>query len=60
MLCLAAALLDPATQLPTDTTRKLGMVVLRGTQVSLISPKDGVEEISNPFLQAAEDGDEGE
>eukprot|EP00619_Florenciella_sp_RCC1007_P009898 CAMPEP_0205925520 /NCGR_PEP_ID=MMETSP1325-20131115/18379_1 /ASSEMBLY_ACC=CAM_ASM_000708 /TAXON_ID=236786 /ORGANISM="Florenciella sp., Strain RCC1007" /LENGTH=100 /DNA_ID=CAMNT_0053294063 /DNA_START=128 /DNA_END=430 /DNA_ORIENTATION=+ len=38
----------------TDDTRTLGMVVCRGTQVSLISPMDGTEEISNPFV-AAED-----
>ncbi len=36
----------------TDRKRKLGLVVVRGTQVSLVSPKDGVEEISNPFLVA--------
>ena len=34
----------------TDNTRKLGLVVCRGTQVSLISPEDGMEEIANPFL----------
>jgi U6 snRNA-associated Sm-like protein LSm7 len=41
----------------TDQTRKLGLVVVRGTQVSLVSPQDGVEEIANPFL-AADEGDE--
>ena len=30
----------------TDKTRKLGLVVIRGTQVSLVSPQDGVEEIA--------------
>lgn len=34
----------------TDKTRKLGLVVVRGTQVSLVSPRDGMEEIANPFL----------
>jgi U6 snRNA-associated Sm-like protein LSm7 len=34
----------------TDQKRKLGLVVVRGTQVSLVSPQDGVEEIANPFL----------
>ena len=34
----------------TENTRKLGLVVIRGTQVSLVSPKDGMEEIANPFL----------
>ena len=41
----------------TEKTRKLGLVVVRGTQVSLVSPQDGVEEIANPFV-AAGDGDE--
>ena len=31
-------------------TRKLGLAVVRGPQVSLVSPEDGTEEISNPFL----------
>jgi U6 snRNA-associated Sm-like protein LSm7 len=41
----------------TDKTRKLGLIVVRGTQVSLVSPDDGFEEISNPFVA---DGDEAE
>ncbi|CAJ1948090.1 unnamed protein product [Cylindrotheca closterium] len=36
----------------TDKSRRLGLVVVRGTQVSLVSPQDGVEEISNPFVAA--------
>ncbi len=40
----------------TDKTRKLGLVVCRGPQVSLISPTEGMEEIENPF----EDDDEEE
>jgi U6 snRNA-associated Sm-like protein LSm7 len=43
---------DPSTI--TDQTRKLGLVVVRGTQVSLVSPEEGMEEIANPFI-AAED-----
>lgn len=39
----------------TDKTRKLGLVVIRGTQVSLVSPKDGMEEIANPFVAQGED-----
>jgi U6 snRNA-associated Sm-like protein LSm7 len=35
----------------TDKTRKLGLVVIRGTQVSLVSPEEGMEEIANPFVQ---------
>ncbi|CAM9962243.1 unnamed protein product [Phaeothamnion confervicola] len=42
----------------TDEKRHLGLVVCRGTQVSLISPVEGVEEIENPFL-AQQEGDEG-
>ena len=42
----------------TGKTRKLGLVVVRGTQVSLVSPEDGMEEIANPFVAAAAgDGD---
>jgi U6 snRNA-associated Sm-like protein LSm7 len=33
----------------------LGLVVCRGTQVSLISPVDGMEEIANPFIETADD-----
>ena len=39
----------------TDKTRRLGLVVVRGTQVSLVSPQEGVEEIANPFLVGDED-----
>ena len=42
----------------TDKTRKLGLVVVRGTQVSLVSPQEGVEEIANPFLAAEEEEEE--
>lgn len=45
-------------QVVTDRTRPLGRVVIRGPQVSLISPEDGMEEIANPFLAAEEDGDD--
>jgi U6 snRNA-associated Sm-like protein LSm7 len=34
----------------TDETRKLGLVVCKGTSVMLINPLDGAEEIANPFL----------
>jgi len=33
-----------------QTTRALGLVVLRGPTITLLSPVDGHEEISNPFL----------
>lgn len=42
----------------TGQTRKLGLVVCRGSAVMLISPADGKEEIVNPFLNAGEAGDE--
>jgi U6 snRNA-associated Sm-like protein LSm7 len=33
----------------------LGQVVIRGTQVSLVSPQEGMEEIANPFMVGEED-----
>ena len=44
----------------TNQTRKLGLVVIRGTQVSLVSPEDGTEEIANPFLDGGEEDGEDE
>lgn len=38
----------------TEETRKIGLVVCRGTSVMLISPVEGTEEIANPFLQQDE------
>jgi U6 snRNA-associated Sm-like protein LSm7 len=38
----------------TDDTRKVGLVVCRGTSVMLVSPVDGTAEIPNPFLQQEE------
>ncbi|VVB04031.1 unnamed protein product [Arabis nemorensis] len=35
----------------TDQTRRLGLIVCRGTAVMLVSPTDGTEEIANPFVQ---------
>lgn len=40
----------------TDKTRKLGLVVCRGTQVCLISPKEGYSEIENPFEEEEGEG----
>lgn len=42
----------------TDKTRKLGLVVCRGTQVSLICPSDEMEEIANPFGEEEEEENE--
>jgi len=33
-----------------QTTRSLGLVVLRGPTITLLSPVDGHEEIANPFM----------
>jgi len=38
-----------------ETTRSLGLIVARGTLLVLISPVDGSEEISNPFLPQEDD-----
>lgn len=35
-----------------DETRELGLVVVRGPTLVMISPVEGAEEIANPFLQA--------
>ncbi|KAK9375212.1 uncharacterized protein V1513DRAFT_443113 [Lipomyces chichibuensis] len=41
-------------QPPEDQTRPLGLVVVRGPLLLLISPADGSEEIANPFIQNEE------
>lgn len=47
---------DPEdTDTVTDKSRKLGLVVIRGTQVSIVSPEEGMEEIANPFIQQGEE-----
>ncbi|KAK3337495.1 hypothetical protein B0T19DRAFT_412816 [Cercophora scortea] len=38
-----------------ETTRPLGLVVVRGTLLVVISPVDGSEVITNPFLPDEED-----
>ncbi|EKM52720.1 uncharacterized protein PHACADRAFT_261323 [Phanerochaete carnosa HHB-10118-sp] len=35
---------------PLPSTRQLGLVVLRGPTLTLLSPVDGFEEIANPFV----------
>lgn len=46
--------LDDVREESTDgrPARTLGLVVLRGPQIILISPTEGYEEIANPFAQA--------
>ncbi|KAF8316435.1 U6 snRNA-associated Sm-like protein LSm7 [Clavulina sp. PMI_390] len=39
-------------QEPEPHTRKLGLVVLRGPTITILSPTDGSGEIANPFVQA--------
>ena len=43
---------DPS--ITTEETRDLGLVVCRGTQVALICPVDGTNEITNPFAEEEE------
>eukprot|EP00389_Voromonas_pontica_P016371 GDKH01025586.1.p1 GENE.GDKH01025586.1~~GDKH01025586.1.p1 ORF type:complete len:99 (-),score=16.16 GDKH01025586.1:88-384(-) len=33
-----------------DSTRSLGLIVAKGTSVMVVSPKDGMTEIENPFI----------
>ncbi len=35
----------------SEKTRDLGLVVCRGTTVTVICPEDGTQEIDNPFLK---------
>ncbi|KAF9449072.1 LSM-domain-containing protein, partial [Macrolepiota fuliginosa MF-IS2] len=37
-------------QEPEPHTRSLGLVVLRGPLITIVSPVDGSEEIANPFM----------
>ena len=39
---------------PSGETRKLGLIVCRGTVVMVVSPADGMEEIENPFAKPSE------
>jgi len=47
--------LDDVEEKPTEDSntqsRSLGLVVLRGTAIVVISPTNGMEEIANPFAQ---------
>jgi U6 snRNA-associated Sm-like protein LSm7 len=38
----------------TDTKRTLGLTVCRGTAVMVVSPTDGTDEITNPFMAQEE------
>lgn len=51
---------DPADPLRiTDGTRGLGLVVCRGTQVTVVCPEDELREIANPFVAPPEGEEEG-
>ncbi|GAA5993826.1 hypothetical protein JCM10908_007298 [Rhodotorula pacifica] len=52
---LEETLNDPETGLPAvpPKTRSLGLAVIRGTSLVLISPLDGSSEIANPFQTSA-------
>lgn len=39
---------------PEPHSRKLGLVVLRGPTITIISPTDGSAEIDNPFVTSNE------
>ncbi|KAF8494978.1 hypothetical protein F5888DRAFT_1616383 [Russula emetica] len=41
---------EEQVQDPELRTRTLGLAVLRGPTITLLSPVDGLEEISNPFI----------
>uniref|UniRef100_A0A914UNA7 Uncharacterized protein n=1 Tax=Plectus sambesii TaxID=2011161 RepID=A0A914UNA7_9BILA len=36
----------------TNDTRQLGLIVARGTAITVVAPNDGIEQIANPFIQA--------
>lgn len=38
-----------------SATRNLGLLVVRGPNVSSLSPEDGHEEIANPFAEPADE-----
>ena len=54
-ICLQinAIILTTAAE-PEPHMRALGLVVLRGPTITLLSPVDGSEEISNPFVNQEE------
>uniref|UniRef100_A0A0N5AKX3 U6 snRNA-associated Sm-like protein LSm7 n=1 Tax=Syphacia muris TaxID=451379 RepID=A0A0N5AKX3_9BILA len=34
----------------TEETRPLGLIVARGTAITVVAPNDGIEQIPNPFV----------
>jgi small nuclear ribonucleoprotein (snRNP)-like protein len=49
------SVVSPTDDEGKEATRSLGLVVVRGTLLVVISPVDGSEEIENPFLQQGDD-----
>jgi small nuclear ribonucleoprotein (snRNP)-like protein len=47
--------MGPTDDEGNEETRNLGLVVARGTLLTMISPVDGSEEIENPFLTTEEE-----
>jgi len=44
---------DPEDPLKlTDTTRSIGLIVARGTAITVVAPNEGFEQIENPFVVA--------
>ncbi|PAV60171.1 hypothetical protein WR25_18514 [Diploscapter pachys] len=39
----------------SEETRPLGLIVARGTAITVVAPSDGMEQIENPFAQASDD-----
>ncbi|CAJ0573735.1 unnamed protein product, partial [Mesorhabditis spiculigera] len=39
----------PDSERVTEDTRSLGLIVGRGTAITIIAPADGMEQIANPF-----------
>lgn len=49
--CCWFILIDPSDpEIMTDKTRKLGLLVAKGTAVMVVNPMGGMSEIENPFV----------
>ncbi len=47
---------DPAdSNTVTETSRYLGLLVVRGTATTILGPEDGLKAIANPFLEGEEE-----
>lgn len=45
--------LDEATEVRTEGNRRLGVVIVRGPHIQLITREDGVKDTTNPFALAS-------